>query len=171
MGGLGSVVVAVLMMLLLVPGAGVGDIPTTSPTAWLTWLTREINFVAGFMVKVVLAGCFLVGLLVVGLLMVGFWAVGGFLAEGFLKVGELGADCVTVMSQVSLVFRQTVISSRESLIVTEPLLVNFTSSGDCFPFFSKKSLMSLIDFAGFTPLIALVAPGCGVLNITPLSES
>ena len=62
----------------------------------------------------------------VGFLMNGCWV------KGFLKVGELGADCVTRMSQLSLLSR-----------FTDPLLEHLTSSGDFFPFFSKNSLMSL----------------------------
>jgi hypothetical protein len=97
MGGLGSVVVAVLMMLLLVPGAGVGDIPTTSPTAWLTWLTREINFVAGFMVNWMEGLFFVDGFRVAGFCVAGCWRCGfwvdGCWAGGCWVVGFLLDGC------------------------------------------------------------------------------
>ena len=94
MGGLGSVVVAVLMMVLLVPGAGVGAIPNTSTAAWLNW---EMNF-AGFMVNW-MGGCFFVdGFRVAGFSVAGcwrcgwlleVWLLGGWLLGGWLQGGWL----------------------------------------------------------------------------------
>ena len=88
-------VVAVLMMVLLVPGAGVGATPITTSTA--AWLMLEKNFVAGFMVNWMEGLFFVDGFRVAGFCVAGCWRCGfwvdGCWAGGCWVVGFLLDGC------------------------------------------------------------------------------